>query len=130
MKHAIGRPTKYDEHTVVKAQVYLNSCSRMQTQLPTIVGLALHLGVDDETIGLWAKEHEAFSATIKDLKARQQDQLINDGMYGGKEVNSTMAIFLLKANHGMIETSHTDITTNGEALKAPNIVIDTKPIAE
>lgn len=28
---------------------------------------------------------------------------MDDGMYGGKEVNAGMAIFLLKANHGMKE---------------------------
>jgi hypothetical protein len=39
-------------------------------------------------------------------------------MYGGKEVNSTMAIFLLKANHGMIETEKKMLVgENGESLK-------------
>lgn len=86
------------------AKDYINSCGREATELPTIEGLALVLGVDDETIGLWGKKHPEFSATIKELVGKQKNQLINDGMYGGKEVNSTMAIFLLKANHNMIET--------------------------
>ena len=35
---------------------------------------------------------------------KQKEQMIDDGAYGGKEVNASMFIFLLKVNHGMIET--------------------------
>jgi len=49
---------------------------------------------------------------------------MNDGLYGGKEVNSTMAIFLLKANHGLIEKSALDLTTDGEKLEGLVIVKD------
>lgn len=113
-----GRPTKYEPSMVVKAQEYLDSCSREATELPTIEGLALLLGVDDERIGEYAKKYPEFHATIKDLKFKQKQQLMNDGMYGGKEVNSAMAIFLLKANHGLIETSRQEVTgKDGESIK-------------
>jgi hypothetical protein len=39
--------------------------------------------------------------SIKKLADLQKNQLMNDGMYGGKEVNAGMAIFLLKAVHGL-----------------------------
>ena len=100
----MARPTKYEPKMVDIAREYIKSCGREATELPTIEGLALKLEVDDETIGLWGKDHPEFSATIKELSKKQKNQLVNDGLYGGKEVNSTMAIFLLKANHGMIET--------------------------
>lgn len=116
MKRAIGRPTKYNPDMIIEATDYIDSCGREAMELPTITGLALRLGVDDERISEWAKEYPEFHATVKALKAKQQDQLMNDGMYGGKEVNSTMAIFLLKVNHGMVETTHTDITTGGRPL--------------
>lgn len=100
----VGRPTKYNSSMIDIASDYISRCSREATELPTIEGLALELGVDDETIGLWAQKDKAFSAAVKDLKSKQKQQLMNDGLYGGKEVNSTMAIFLLKVNHEMVET--------------------------
>jgi hypothetical protein len=113
-----GRPTKYHDGIIALAEEYLRSCSRENTTLPTVEGLALHLEVDDDTINEWAKEHEEFSATIKKLKAKQKAQLMDDGLYGGKEVNSTMAIFLLKVNHGMVETTRQEHTgKDGEPIK-------------
>jgi hypothetical protein len=104
MSHPGGRPSKYDPSFIQVAQTYIDSCGREATELPTIEGLALTIGVDDTTLLKWGDEHEEFLATLKELKEKQKAQLVNDGMYGGKEVNSTMAIFLLKCNHGMIET--------------------------
>lgn len=115
MKNKVGRPTKYNSSFIETAREYIDSCGREATELPTIEGLSRIIGVDDETIGLWAKDDKDFSATIKELKNRQKEQLMNDGMYGGKEVNSTMAIFLLKANHNMIETEKKILAGDDEA---------------
>lgn len=104
MAHAGGRPTKYTSSMIADALEYINSCGRTATELPTIEGLSLKLGCDDDQIVEWGKKYPKFYATIKNLKANQKNQLINDGLYGGKEVNPAMAIFLLKVNHGMIET--------------------------
>jgi len=95
---------------------YLRTTGREQTSLPTVEGYSLWLGVDDDQINEWTKRYPEFHAAIKRLKALQKNQLMEDGLYGGKEVNSTMAIFLLKVNHAMVETSHTDITTAGKPL--------------
>lgn len=100
----MARPTKYDPSLIDITKQYIGSCGREATELPTIEGLAQILEVNTDTINEWTKIYPKFSATIKGLAEKQKAQLINDGMYGGKEVNSTMAIFLLKANHGMIET--------------------------
>jgi hypothetical protein len=102
--HAGGRPTEYQEDTPEKVEAYIQSCGREQTELPTLEGLAIYLGVHTDTIQEWQKVHPEFSVSVKGILERQKNQLVNDGMYGGKEVNSTMAIFLLKCNHGMIET--------------------------
>ena len=121
-KHPGGRPTKYEDSFIQIAKEYIESCGREATELPTIEGLARTLQVDSDTIVEWDKNNKEFSVTIKKLKDKQKQQLMNDGMYGGKEVNSTMAIFLLKANHGMIETSRQEITgENGGPL---NITIN------
>jgi len=97
-----GRPTKYIPEIIFpKVEEYITSCGRENTALPTVEGLAISLDVTTETIYQWTKEHLEFSDTIKRIANRQKEQLLNDGMYGGKEVNAAMAIFLLKANHGL-----------------------------
>lgn len=98
-----GRPTKYNPHIFTQIEEYMQSCSREQTSLPTIEGLAGYLNITSETIRQWAKQHKDFSLTIKKIIDKQKQQLIDDGMYGGKEVNAAMAIFLLKVNHKMRE---------------------------
>jgi hypothetical protein len=45
----LGIPTKYSPTMIGIAKEYLESCSREATELPTIEGLALKLGLDDET---------------------------------------------------------------------------------
>ena len=116
----MARPTDYNPSYIKIAQDYIDSCGREATELPTIEGLAMKLGCNDEQISIWASQpgHEEFSATIRQLKFKQKNQLINDGLYGGKEVNSPMAIFLLKANHGLVETTRTEVggvlNANGE----------------
>ena len=104
-KKEVGRPTKFFPDVYVKAEEYLNSCGKEQMSLPSVEGLAESLDITSETVRQWAKKYPEFSLTIKRLADRQKRRLMDDGMYGGKEVNSTMAIFLLKVNHGLIEKS-------------------------
>jgi len=99
-----GRPTKYLKSVInPKIEEYLALCGRDQTRLPSIEGLADHLGVISETIRDWVVLYPDFSANIKRIAGKQKEQLMNDGMYGGREVNASMAIFLLKAIHGLKE---------------------------
>ncbi len=97
IKHPGGRPTKYIPDIIYpKIEEYLASVN--DTQLPSIEGLALYLDVTSETIRQWVNEYPQFSSTIKKIADKQKQQLMDDGMYGGKEVNAAMAIFLLKVN--------------------------------
>lgn len=101
-RHAGGRPTKYIPKVIEPLiEEYIQSCGREATELPTIEGLAIKLGVNLDTLYEWKDKHPEFSETLKKILAKQKIQLMNDGMYGGKEVNAGMAIFLLKANHGL-----------------------------
>jgi len=102
-KRPVGRPTKYTPDIFGKVKEYFLMVGREQMALPTVEGLADHLGVDGDTLVRWGKKYPEFYATIKKVKGKQKVQLMNDGMYGGKEVNAAMAIFLLKVNHGMNE---------------------------
>lgn len=113
------RPTKYlPEIIYPKIEEYITSCSREQTELPTIEGLALSLEVNVDTLYEWSKKYPDFSEAIKKILAKQKTQLMNDGMYGGKEVNPAMAIFLLKCNHHMNDGSNQTVNISGDKVIA------------
>lgn len=98
-----GRPTTYREEFVQEVDNYIATTGREQTALPTMQGLALHLNINKDTLYEWKRNHKEFSDALEKLMEKQAEQLINDGVYGGKEVNSTIVKLLLMNNHGMRE---------------------------
>lgn len=115
---------KYKNDTIELTKAYIQRCSNEQMEVATVEGLALELGVNDDTLVEWAKTYDDFGEQFKRLKMAQKVQLINGGMYGGKEINANMFIFLLKANHGLAD--RIDVTSAGEKLEAPHITLDVK----
>ena len=129
----MARPTKYDPQFIQEVDVYIALKGRENTSLPTKEGFALHIGVDDDTLDNWAnakypddyedeslrgqRKNPEFFGALKKLMQTQKVQLIDDGIYGGKEVNSTIVKLLLQNNHGMKE--RTDTTTNDKDIPTP-----------
>lgn len=113
-KRPEGRPTKYIPEIIFpKIEEYMLMCGKENMSLPTVEGLADHLGVISETLRDWSDKYPEFSVTLKKIAEKQKIQLMDDGMYGGKEVNAAMAIFLLKANHGLKDGSgQTNVQVN------------------
>lgn len=117
MPHAGGRPSKYDPSFIEEVDKYLATTGKEQMSLPTIEGLSLWLDVSRETIYQWIKLYPEFSDTVKKIELLQKEQLTNDGIYGGKEVNATIVKLLLQSNHGMKERA--DVTTNDKDIPTP-----------
>lgn len=113
MKRPEGRPTKYNNDRVNQVSSYLSDCKENRKTIPTIEGLAEYMFVNVDTINEWRDRHPEFSVAIKAILEKQKNKLMIDGLYGGKEVNATMAIFLLKANHGMMETEKKVLAQEG-----------------
>jgi hypothetical protein len=90
--------------------------------LPKIESFAIRLGVSKDSLYEWAKLYPEFSDALKKILLKQAEQLIDDGIYGGKEVNSTIVKLLLQNNHGMKE--RTDTTTNDKDLQFNNLTDD------
>jgi len=115
-----GRPTKYNPEVMIPAiEEYLEPFrTGMVNELPSRYKYARAIGVNQDTVVEWDKIHEDFSVALKEIDAVQAQQLKDHGMYGGKEVNTTMAIFLLKANHGLIETERKQVVgADNEEIK-------------
>ena len=111
----MARLTIYDPSMNFKklADDYLETCGREQTKLPKISEFCREwIGANEDTVNNWKKDETVkkpeLIGAIKRVKEAQEEQLEDDGLYGGKEVNNAMAIFLLKANHGKIETSRVE----------------------
>jgi hypothetical protein len=99
----VGRPTKYLPEYCQKVDEYLATTGREQTSLPMVEGFAVYLDVNKTTLYEWAKDYPEFSNALGKIKVKQLLQLVDDGIYGGKEVNSTIVKLLLQNNHGMKE---------------------------
>lgn len=132
MTHPGGRPTDYSPDMVIKTREYIASCQDkieeyhktrgdksdsydriVRVKLPTLEGLAVHLGINRDTIYAWRKVHQEFSDVIDELLAKQAQELINNGLSG--DYNPTIAKVLL-SKHGYTEKTETDITTAGEKI--------------
>lgn len=124
----IPTPTKYSSETLVQTRKYLDECELAKTKLPTVGGLALCLHVNEDTIVEWAKKYPEFKELYIELKTKQREMLIQGAVFSDTwKVNPGFAKFLLNVNYGMVEKTHTDITTEGQRLAAPMIILDTKP---
>ena len=115
-KHPGGRPTKYKPDVFKKIEQYMQMCGKEQMALPSIEGLAVYLDISKDTIYEWGKKYKEFSDAVKRIADKQKIQLMDDGMYGGKEINAAMAIFLLKVNHGMQEKGTTAFRASGKEM--------------
>ena len=129
MANPVGRPTKYDPSFVDKVEEYLETTGMNNMKLPSLQGLAVFLKVDSDTLNNWANtkvkdetgketnqlQYPEFFGALKNLKEVQAEQLINDGIYGGNQVNATIVKLMLQNNHGMKE--RVDATSNDKELK-------------
>ncbi len=114
-----GRPTIYTEEILTKTREYILGCEDsieeyhktrgeksdgyeriVKVKLPSIEGLAYHLGIHKDTIYEWRKEKVKFSELIEELLAKQARELINKGLSG--DYNPTIAKVLL-TKHGYRE---------------------------
>ena len=126
-----GRPTKYLEDMPTKAHEYVDSCldeydefhktrgeksdsfdRLVRVNLPTMPGLALHLGVRKSTLYEWAKIYPEFSDALEYLSEKQEQMLIKGSISG--DYNPMIAKLVLATNHGYREKS--DVTSDGKAF--------------
>jgi len=114
---AAGRPTNYDPIFINKVDDYLKTTGKEQTSLPTLEGFCLYIGISMDALEDYRVKYPEFSGALKKITLNQKQQLVDDGIYGGKEVNSTIVKLLLQNNHGMKERQ--DITTNDKDLPQP-----------
>lgn len=114
-----GRPTDYTEELLEKARAYEADFKSIfpDDVLPTLEGLALHLGISRETIYAWESQEgkEIFSDIVSNIRQQQAKTLVNKGLKG--EYNASIAKVML-TKHGYREGI--DTTSDGKAFEVSN----------
>ena len=95
-----GRPTKYSEEMLSKANDYLHNYAEKGDAVPIMAGLACELGVSKKTLYTWGELHEPFLHTLEAIQAAQERKLASGGLEGAFQ--PTIAK-LMMANHGYSE---------------------------
>ncbi len=138
----VGRPSLLNQELLQKAKEYIDRFSssvvdkeedamRLEV-IPSVAGLALHLGISRTTIYDWVKEEgeceykAEFSDTLERLKALQEAALINGGLQG--RFNANIAKLAL-ANHGYSDKQEVD-TKSSDGSMTPKSSITNDQIKE
>lgn len=119
----LGRPTEYSQEIIEKTLEYLSNCGVftdpdtgkiISVNLPSIEGLAYEIKVSKNTLYEWEKKHTELKDVMDDLRAKQAQFLINNGLSG--TFNPTITKVIL-TKHGYREGI--DQTTNDKELPTP-----------
>ena len=143
-----GRPTKLTPELLGKAKTYLSTCvdsidytdkgalNFVRVELPTLVGFALYLGINKDTVNEWCKPKPIevlpeksedivpdgmtesslryeFSVLVKEIVQEQEKRTLNNAM--GGLYNPKIAALVL-GRYGYTEKTETDVTTKGEKI--------------
>jgi hypothetical protein len=114
MPNKVGRPTDYDPIFIDKVDEYLNTTGKENMSVPKLVSFARYIGVNKDTLNEWRKKYPEFSVALSKISDKQEEELIDVGVYGGKEINATIVKMILMSNHGYKE--RTDTTTNDKDI--------------
>lgn len=90
-KHPGGRPTKYSQAMVEKAQHYLDNFAEYGDLVPQIAKLSLILGITRPTIYDWMghTDKREFSYVVGEIMAAQEVSLMNGGLGGAFNASIT-----------------------------------------
>ena len=80
-----GRPTKYTPELLEAAWAYLEHYEEAGDPVPSVVGLALSIGITKKTCYEWAKDADKteFSDILTRVEAQQEQKLIAGGLTQG-----------------------------------------------
>ena len=115
----MARPTKWNKEIEEKAQAYINDYEMYGDMIPSIEGMAEHLGLHRDTLYDWAKHKDkGFSDILRLTIQNQERTLINNGL--NNTFNSAITKLVL-GKHGYHDKMEQDITSSDESMK-PTVI--------
>jgi len=104
-KHPGGRPTLYNQAILDKTNQYIDNLKDSDTIIPSLVGLSLYLGINEDTVQDWKgqKEKKEFSVLCKLILALQHESLISNGLTGAFNAHITKAML---TKHGYADNAN------------------------
>ncbi len=113
----LGRPSKYNDKILEKAQDYIENYITYGDQIPMIDGLALELGIHRDTVNDWESKYPEFSDIVRGLMTKQGRVLMNGSLSG--EFREKTATLALSSNHGLVTKTAQDITSSDGSVQFP-----------
>ncbi|MEO1945262.1 MAG: terminase small subunit [Candidatus Thioglobus sp.] len=113
----MGRPTKYTKEMQEKADEYLATYHK-DSVVPSVASLSLYLDLSDSTIYDWKAKHPNFSRTLRNIKKKQEAELLNKGLTS--EFNPTIVKLMLH-NHGYSDKVEQDLKSSDGSMK-PTVI--------
>lgn len=117
-----GRPTIYTPELIEAAHEYEKNWSTLYPDdvIPSLEGLALHIGISRDTIYDWKGQEgkEDFSDIVNKVMHNQAKTLINKGLKGTFNAPITKVIL---TKHGYRDAVDTDITSKGEQVNTVGV---------
>jgi len=108
-----GRPTKFSDEVLEKAEDYLKNYRELGDMIPSVVGLADELCVSVKTLYNGSEKHPQFLHMLERINSRQHRVLLSGGLSG--EMNSNITKLVL-AKHDYSDKTQTDVTSGGESI--------------
>lgn len=105
-----GRPSKLTPAIAKKAKDYVDGGFTKDGVVPSVAGLAVHLGFRRNRLYEWGAKNQDFQDTLDAIQDKQQALLLNNGLSG--DFNSTITKLML-ANHGFhdkVDSVNVDMT--------------------
>lgn len=121
-----GRPTKYTPELMNEAWSYLENYKEEGDLVPTVVGLALDIGISEDTAYEWAKHEDKaeFSELLTRIKNTQQRGLVNGGL--GGTLNPAITKMMM-TKHGYSDKQEVDMSSKDGTMSPPTptyVVVD------
>jgi hypothetical protein len=116
-----GRPTKYNAEMLEKAKAYVNGGYLAGDKvIPSKAGLALHLGVNRETLRDWGGLNPEFSAILCKIDVCQEDLLLNNGLNGTFNPAITKLVLGKHGYNDRVESS-VDMTSSDGSMSPQGV---------
>ena len=119
----VGRSTKYTPELLKAAWAYIDGgWEKAGDPVPTVVGLALEIGIDKETAYRWAKEEgkEEFSNILTRVSVMQERKLVAGGLANLFNPAITKMMLTKHGYSDKIEQNHT--SNDGSMSPKPHVI--------